>query len=133
MQIPIISTNDQFIFIQGWRRIKIIEPPRVCLLTSQVKFPKQLPCGFFQCIHCLFIICEKTFPSWLAADELIAKPVLYCQVSFPVVLLIAKNFPCAVPMKIEFPLTNGVDLTGASAKNSRLLCHIYFHLQIQQK
>ena len=64
----------------------------------------------------------------MAADELIAKPVLYCQASFPVVLLIAKNFPCAVPMKMEFPLTNGVDLTGASPKKLQAFVSYIFSL-----
>src|SRR5678816_3032422 len=71
---------------------------------------------------------KKTFPSWVAADELMAEPALYCQESFRVVLLIAKNFPCAVPIKMAFPLTSGVDLTGASAKKLHALVSYIFSL-----
>src|SRR5213075_2041830 len=79
-------------------------------------FQTNCPVASFSAYTVCLLSEKKTFPSWLAADELIAKPVLYCQASFPVVLLIAKNFPCAVPMKMELPSINGVDLTGDSAK-----------------
>src|SRR5690348_9749645 len=71
---------------------------------------------------------KKTFPSCIAADELMAKPVLYCQARVPFVLLIPRNLPCAVPMKTEFPLTSGVDLTGASAKKLQALVSYIFSL-----